>query len=276
MKKKISIHAILSLLLLISGQGFCQKLPKNYGKLQAKLFIPESSNKSLIVAFGGSEGGNTFALEKTKEVRDNFLNRGFHFLAIGYFGSKGIPKTLDRISLSAVYDSIQSISSRLEIVSSRIVLLGASRGGELVLNLASHYDFPGVIALVPSNVTVPNLNNKAPTSSWTLNDKEVPFIQIDEKEVNQEGWSPALKKSLSGQQEDSPGFIPVENINGFVFLTSGKTDTMWPSFDMCNGIMNRLKINNFQHPFVHEAFEQGHNPSTHWPKVFEFLDELGF
>lgn len=271
-KMKIVLSILLISLLPIIG--ISQKLPKNHGKLETKLFSPEDGGNSLLVAFGGSEGGNTFASERTENVRNQFLNRGFHFLSINYFGTKGLPKYIDRISLDAIYDTIAKIGKNLTISNDNIVLLGASRGGELILNLASNFEFRGVIALVPSSVTVPNFHNKKLCSSWVLNNKEVEFIKIDEKVLNKEGWSIALKNSLNKQNESSPGFIPVENMNGFVLLTSGKTDNAWPSYDMCNYMIDRMKRNDFNFPYSHISFKGGHNPSTHWSEVFAFLDEV--
>lgn len=269
MKRFLSILLIS----LLPEIGISQKLPKNYGKLETKLFSSEDGGKSFIVAFGGSEGGNTFASEQAEDVRNEFLNSGFHFLSINYFGTKGLPKYIDRISLDALYDTISQTSKQLDIPTKNIVLLGSSRGGELVLNLASNFEFQGVIALVPSSVTIPNLRNKYPTSSWTLNHEQIGFIGIDEAVLKREGWSKAVKRSVMNQKESNSAFIKVENIKGFVILTSGKSDNLWPSYYMCNSMIERMKKNNFNFPFSHIAFDGGHKPSTHFAKVFALLDE---
>lgn len=227
----------------------------------------------MVVAFGGSEGGNTFANEQTKSVREDFLQRGFHFLAVNYFGTKGLPKNLDRISLSAIKDTIQNISQNLKIPYSKILLVGASRGGELVLNLACRFDFMGVVALVPANITIPSYNKKKTTSSWTFNDLEVPYYNINETLVKKEGWSKAIEKSLATLEQSHPGVIPIENTKGFVLLTSDKLDELWPSYKMCEKMTDRLKNRNFEFPFDHISFEDGHDSSSHWPGIFKFLDE---
>ena len=256
-----------------SQTSLCQKLPKNYGNIDTQLFLSQNSGNSLVVAFGGSEGGNSFASEKAKDVREDFLRRGFHFLAVGYFGAKGLPKSLDRISLSAINDTIQNMSKHLEIPQSNILLVGASRGGELVLHLASHFDFMGVIAIVPSNITIPNYSKKKATSSWTLNDIEVPYYQVDEALVKEEGWPEAVEQSLITLEQSNIGVIPIENIDGFVLLTSGKLDKLWPSYPMCEKMIDRLNMKNFKFPFAHIAFNEGHDASGHWPKIFTFLDQ---
>ncbi len=266
---------IIVLLASLSFSGDCisQQLPKNHGSLATKLFLSQDDNHSLIVAFGGSEGGNTFASEQTSDVREGFLKRGFHFLAVSYFGTRGLPKTIDRISLDAIYDTIVKTSEQLDISTNNVILLGSSRGGELVLNLASNFEFKGVIALVPANITVPSLQNKKPTSSWILNQKQIEFINIDEKILKREGWLNAIEKSLAIQEKASAAFIKVENIQGFVLLTSGKADKLWPSYQMCNAMIERMEKNNFNFPYAHIAFEGGHTPATHWSEVFAFLDK---
>lgn len=263
----------LLILLACSTCCFCQDLPRKYGHIHTKLFLSPTPNNSLVVAFGGSEGGNTFADEPTKEVRKDFLRRGFHFLAVGYFGGRGLPKNLERISLSAISDTIQNIGQKLGISYKKMLLVGASRGGELVLNLSCRFDFMGVVAIVPSNITIPSYMKKQTTSSWTFNDTEVPYYDIGEELVENEGWANAITQSLATLDQNHPGVIPIENINGFVLLTSGKEDKLWPSYEMCGKMIDRLNKKNFQFPFEHIAFNDGHDATSHWPRIFSFLDQ---
>lgn len=271
---KITKYALIfSLLLSTLSLSWGQSLPKNYGKIQTKLFLADSKTNILVVAFGGSEGGNTFASEQTKDVRDKLLGRGFAFLAIGYFGEKGLPKQLDRISLNAIYDTIKNVSRRIKIDSTRIILVGASRGAELALNLASRYNTMGVIALVPPNVSLPHIDNKEKRSSWTFNNTEVPSLRIDYDLLKKYGWLKAIEVGLTNEKKERESIINVENITGFVFLTSGKTDEFWPSQRMCVDIVDLLKKNNFKNYYEHVSFDGGHQPSKHWEIVFKFIDE---
>jgi dienelactone hydrolase len=53
--------------------------------------------------------------------------------------------------------------------------------------------------------------------------------------------------------------IPVERINGAVLLISGRDDAVWPSTEMADEILARLRRHRFAHPFVHLAYEHaGH------------------
>jgi hypothetical protein len=55
-------------------------------------------------------------------------------------------------------------------------------------------------------------------------------------------------------------------------LLSGKKDEMWPSTEMSELIMQRLKNNDFSFPFEHMAFEGGHAaPLGHFDVVEAFL-----
>ena len=125
-----------------------------------------------------ARGGNVFASDQLKQERDKYLERGYVILAVGYFGTKTTPPSMDPISLNAIHDSITNIlSQHPEINKNKIALYGGSRGGELVLNLASRYqDYDAVIAIVPPNVTLPTRFGWGAPSSWSFFDEEVPFL----------------------------------------------------------------------------------------------------
>lgn len=168
-------------------------LPSNHGKMDTHLFLSDSTNQPLVVAFGEGEGGNDWERHYLKEKRDEFLTRGFAVLAIGYFKTAQSPSSLDRISLNAISDTILNIARRHpQIDTTRIILMGASKGGELVLNLASRFPhFKGVVALSTSHVSFPALTIAANTSSWQYNDLERPFVPSQFSII----W-PALKGDL--------------------------------------------------------------------------------
>ncbi len=144
-------------------------LSENYGKVDAKLFVGPGNDQPLIVAFGGSQGGNAWAENYWADVRAKLLEKGYAVLAVGYFRTGNTPEALDRISLNAIRDTIMSISHHPKVNKSKIALVGSSRGAELVLNLASRYkDFDAVIALVPSHANFPSLTTFVNTSAWTF------------------------------------------------------------------------------------------------------------
>lgn len=73
------------------------------------------------------------ASNQLKQERNKFLEKGYAFLAVGYFGTETTPASIDRISLNAIHDSIASIiRQHPRIDKNKIALYGGSRGGELV------------------------------------------------------------------------------------------------------------------------------------------------
>jgi hypothetical protein len=112
LKKVLIIGAVSGIGIAVFLKFYFFSMPRKHGHVEVKLFLADSEDQPLIVAFGGSEGGNVFASDQLKQERDKFLERGYAFLAVGYFGTKTTPASLDRISLNAIHDSITSIISK--------------------------------------------------------------------------------------------------------------------------------------------------------------------
>jgi uncharacterized protein len=279
--KKI-IVTIITAAILIFGvivlyDFFDSSLPRNHGVVNVKLFLGKSQNQPLVVGFGGSEGGNVMASDALKETRDLFLQHGYAFLAIGYFGLENTPDALDRISLDAIYDSIISASNHPAIDKDKIILYGGSRGAELILNLASRYkDIDAVVTLVPPNVTLPTKFGWGEKSSWTFHNEDVPYITGSAESIqliSQGDFYKGFSEMLKDEQAVSVAEIAVEKINGPILILSAKGDEVWPSELMGNRIVERLKRNNFGHHYTHISVAGGHAASAkHSDVVFEFLE----
>ena len=278
LKKILVIGAVIGVGIALVLKFYLFSMPGNHGHVDMGLFLGESENQPLVVAFGGSEGGNVLASDQLKEERDKFLQRGYAFLAIGYFGTKTTPASLDRISLDAIHDSIASIVNKHPVINKqKIILYGSSRGGELVLNLASRYkNYKAVIAIVPSNVSLPTRFGWGATSSWSFFDKEVPYLSGN-KASNRDassGFFNEFSTMLQEEQAVNQAAIPVERINGPILLLSAKNDEVWPSTWMCNKMVERLKSEHFNHHVEHIALEGSHAVSVEHSKyIFYFLDK---
>ncbi|TVZ08692.1 bile acid acyltransferase/acyl-CoA thioester hydrolase-like protein [Cellulophaga sp. RHA_52] len=283
MKKRTKRILLILTLALISGIvyifTYIPNLSKQHGVVETLLYLGDSENQPLIVAFGGAEGGIDWHRNHMKSKRDSLIQKGYAILAIGYFNSEGTPKNLDRISLDAISDTIINIAKRnSKINESKIALIGGSRGGELVLNLASRFDhFNAVIAMSTSNVSFPAITWSANTSSWTFKGKDVPYVPAPLKTI-----LPALKGDLYTAHkmilEDKKALkkaeIEVENINGAILILSGKTDDQWPASEMSDQLIQRLKNKKFKHYNKHIAIDGGHiAPLEHFNLVYDFLDK---
>ena len=274
--------AIIITIILVAGITYLftyvPPIPKQQGVVETLLYLGKGNNQPLIVAFGGSEGGIDWHRNHMKSKRDSLIQKGYAILAIGYFNADGTPSNLDRISLDAISDTIMNIAKNSKIDASKIALIGGSKGGELVLNLASKFNqYKAVIAMSASNVSFPALTWASNTSSWTYKNKEIPYVPATLKTI-----SPSLKGDLftafSIMLEDEKAVkkaeIEVEKINGSILILSGKNDDQWPATLMSNKIIERLNSNHFKHYNKHIALNGGHiAPLEHFNLVYDFLEK---
>jgi esterase/lipase len=280
---KMKIAGITVLILVVLFFVIIWRTPSlsdNHGKMDTHLYLSDRAQQSLIVAFGGGDGGNDWERNYLKDKRDSLLAHGFAVLAIGYFNTENSPGSLDRISLNAIADTILSIARRTpSIDTSRIVLMGASKGGELVLNLASRYScFKGVIALSSPHVSFPALTISANTSSWMYNGQEVTYVPASFKII----W-PALKRDLfeafsimlENKEAVALAEIEVEKINGPILILSADKDEIIPATKMSEQLVDRLGRKNFAHKVEHVIVKGTHiEPLNHFDKVYAFLDRI--
>jgi uncharacterized protein len=278
MKLKIVGITLLFLIAVFIFLGWrTPSLPESHGKMETHLYLSDSSKQPLLVAFGGGSGGNDWERNYLKSKRDSIRAMGFAVLAIGYFNTDSYPGSLDRISLNAIADTILVIAKRTpQIDTTRIILMGASKGGELVLNLASRYAyFKGVIALSTSHVSFPALTISANTSSWMYNNEEVKYVPAPFKTI----W-PALKGDLYGAfsmmlentEAVAQAEIEVERINGPILILSADHDEQWPATKMSQQLVQRLARKNFKQYYEHSVLKGGHiEPLNHFDKVYAFL-----
>lgn len=280
---KKTLKTLLGLFIIIIGvfiflETYTPSLSENQGKVQTRLYLGESDNQPLIVGFGGSEGGNAWDSNFWKPTRDKFLSKGYAFLAVGYFGTKETPNSLDRISLNAIHDAIVEISKNPKIDSQKIAIIGGSKGGELVLNLASYFDdIDAVVAMSASHVSFPAITMMSNTSSWTLNDKELPYAPTPYSAVPamiSGNHLEAYNIILENKDAEYKAQIPVEKINGSIFLLSPTNDESWPSKEMSDKIIKRLKSKGFKNHFEHIIVKGGHTePIKHFDLIFNFLEK---
>lgn len=245
---------------------------------ESKLYLGVGKKQALIVGLGGSEGGNAWASDHWRSTREQFIQEGYAFLAIGYFGAPGTPDTLNKIALEDVYNSIKIASKHGSIDASRIAIVGGSRGGDLALLLASHYpEIKCVVALVPSHVTFPGHTMHFTTSCWTYQGKELPFVPVNEESIPalmQRNLRGAFEAMLKDADAEKIAAIEVDKIKAPILLMSATKDEIAPTTPMCDKMVARLKANNFNYPYQHLAIEGSHSePLKHFDKVFAFLDK---
>ena len=215
------------------------------GRMQGFRFLPkEKSHKGLVICFGGSEGSPNF------ENAELLAKEGYETLALFMFGMKNQEQTLRKIPLEQFEDVIGYINRNIKD-SKPISVLGASKGAEYALNLASKYpEIDNLILMAPSSYTIAGLDFKDYGSSWTYKGEELPYIDIKKSSFNsflkniivpaiikspisfKETYNSAIEKDSSSQEK----LIPVKNIKANILMIAGEDDLMWDSLAMANKI----------------------------------------
>jgi pimeloyl-ACP methyl ester carboxylesterase len=254
-----------------------ETLPPRHGQVDVELFARDGGKRPLIVGLGGGEGGNAWASARWTPQRERFLDQGYALLALGYFGTPNSPETLDRISLDGVHAAIVEAGKDPRVDGRCVAIIGGSRGAELALLLARHYpDIDAVVAIVPGSAVFPALTDAMTTGGFSLHDKPLPFVPMtwgatpDLLVGNLRGAFETIMQDGAAMQRAA---IAVEKINGPIQFVSASRDEMWPSKEMADAMMLRLKAKGFRHPVEHLVVQGGHGePLDEFPKMEAFLD----
>lgn len=210
------------------------------GELHGILFLPPEEGKHAgILVLGGSEGG-------LPGRRAAWLaSHGYAAFALCYFHCEGRPQELQNIPLEYFGMALSWMMQRPEIDGSRLAVLGASRGGELALQLGSIYaQIKAVVAYVPANVRYPACCQGVQGSAWTF--QGAPLASAGQR---QRGNSQAMWHAE----------IAVEHTHGPILMIGGVDDGVWPSSQMVEAAASRLRESHFAYPVVVLKYEHaGH------------------
>jgi fermentation-respiration switch protein FrsA (DUF1100 family) len=196
-----------------------QRLRTGRNGVYGVYFAPASkdSRRPAVLVFGGSEGGLGTGLQAAL-----LASHGYPSLAIAYFDGPGLPDQLSEVPLE----------------------MGTSRGGEAALLIGANFPelVHGVVALVPSNVTVCGFPDRT-SPAWTLGGRPLPCV----------------RRSGPGSHGEPGAIIPVERIAGPILLVCGGRDLVWPSCPMSEAIQARLRANQYPYPHLLLRFRRaGH------------------
>lgn len=256
-----------------------QKVSSIEKGLYAYGYLPHTQTvDAAVVLFSGSGGG-------LGEARASlYASRGISTFSLPYFLHEGLPKSIENIDLDSIKKAVLHIKKRFHL--KKLVALGNSRGGELVLVLASLFPelFDGVIAVVPSAVTyggMPDMTKPA----WLHNGKNLPMAPFPTVEEILQLVDPKKPIAmapffLQGMHQHPRRYeqakIRVENIRCPLQLISAENDAMWPSTTYCEQIEERRIQHGiqsgiehirckgaghiFHHPYVPTTCQNAHHP----------------
>lgn len=251
--------------------------------LVANFYHPDGENLPAVLVVSGSEGGIV-----TPDIVARILaSKGYAALALAFFEMPGLPEILEEIPLDYVEKAVEWLSSHAMVNPEKIVMIGTSKGAELTLLFASLFpQIKGVVATSPSCTVFQGINQDPeaePHSSWTYKSKPltfVPFIynndflgQFSSGYPEHLEFLPLYKASLENELAVQKAAINVENIQGPVLLISSDDDQVWPSKEMSERIIKRLKSSKFSFKYKHLSFDgaghlAGRPGYMPWPTPF--------
>jgi poly(3-hydroxybutyrate) depolymerase len=279
------------LLLLLALLLLCSQLPllittlvplSNQGKVQSQLYLPATASADkpapLLVILGGSEGGMGITRARRAADRQAYLDAGFALLAVGYFGSPGIPSGLDRIELSGVLQAIEDARRHSAVNPEKFSVLGVSKGAELALVLACRSaQISTVIAVVGSEVVFASPEWYSTSSSWSWQGQALPFVPFDWRSalpMLQGNFRQGHEMAMQNQQAYQQALIPVQQMQADVLFVSGTADELWPSSEMSDRMMDTLQQHHYPYRYQHLKINgAGHGglAQQYQPEIIEFL-----
>jgi dienelactone hydrolase len=222
-----------------------------------------------VVVLGGSGGGLSWSAEVAAELARN----GYAAFALAYFGLPPLPRTLMNIELEYFEAAFDWLVRQSSVSSTRLALVGGSRGSELALQLGATFStIVLAICYAPSSVRWGPVGGLATLgkAAWRWRGQPLPqmprppFIRFA-AEIGKLALSrvlrtpyretPSFETALRGVRGVQEATIPVERICGPVLLISGTDDQLWPSTMMSEMICDRLRSNSHPFAFKHLKYE---------------------
>jgi dienelactone hydrolase len=276
MFRKLALVAVSFLMCMEGRADTCEYTIERvaYKNLVANLYRPTTPHPvPAVIAFGGSEGGLSTGNSSGEMLAPNCIA----VLGLAYFKETGLPPTLDQIPLEYFIDAIDYVSRAQNVDAARIGIVSGSRGSEAALLVASmDARIKSVVVATPSEVAWSGRTTA--TSAWTYHGTDIPALSLDDAES-----LPQLKRFDNALDNigNWPKYrIPVERINGPIFLISAENDQVWPSRRMSEDIVKYLRLQNFRFQVRHDAYPTGHGfnaelaPKIKQSVVDRFLDTL--
>jgi dienelactone hydrolase len=254
--------------------------------LVADLFCQKGkSGQRGIILLGGSEGGKAVS-GMTREIQD-LVDKGYAALVLAYFGQEGLPPTLQSIPLEYFNKAVDWLSRQPFADSSGVCVIGGSKGAEAALLLAStNPKVKSVVAISPSafcfwGIRGPGGKDET-VSSWSYGGRDVPFVPVASspetirKAMQAHEFITIYREAIAGP-DAARALIRVEDMKGPILLISGKRDKVWPSQEMAERIVARLKQKEFPYEVNHLSYDAGHNVTGDakecWPAVLRFIEK---
>jgi dienelactone hydrolase len=216
----------------------------------------ENEGKPLVVLIGGSRPGLPAPLSEDLMA---YLKSNYNVLLLAYFGVGELNKSLEILPMEYFINAISFIKEKHKISNNQVVVIGQSKGGEAALLLSNYMESAITIVCVstcyvfqglPANLS--SMNMTQPKSSWSFNNKELPYIKfyIDEavlKDAENKNFCRCHEKSIE-KNYNKDALINMDNYKGKILLLSAENDRYWASKKMSDILVKNSKNkNNINH-----------------------------
>jgi len=223
--------------------------------LVGTLFQPPGAGPyPAVMVLNGSGGGINEARAAL------YASRGYSALALGYFKAPGLSDYISNTPLEYFETGLAWMRRELAPADDFIALSGQSRGGELVLLLASLFpeSVAAVVGYVPSALVHggqaaadPRVGRDGP--AWLYRGEPLVHVWNNNRHANWAARDAGLRNavSMNSALEDADAVerarIPVERIRGPVLTLTAGDDAAWPSSRF--GQMVSARLQQFKHPW---------------------------
>lgn len=326
MKWKNAVVVSAALAALLGGAALFRGLaPERYGLPEIEVIDPGPAGQQIaregvfgnyypapgpgphpaVLLLGGSEGGLGRATHHTALA---LRKEGFAVFQLAYFGAPGQPDALEAVPLELFDRGLDWLKAQPGIDPSRLAVMGASKGAEAALLVASRRpDVAAVVAGTPSSVVWNGVDwasgGQSKRASWSAGGRELatmPFGDWDQADGIISVYRPV--EDPARQAEVARAAIPIERTRARVLLVCGEAETMWPACPMSRQVAARAAARSGPPVTVLAYKDAGHfvfgppiprgNPfyprlgeyggsadgnaaarADSWPKVIAFLKE---
>ncbi len=233
--------------------------PEN-GGFYGELYEPDGNTypNKVLICYSGSDGD----YESCKLLAKWFCERGFNTFALPFVKMPGLPSEFIRVPVDIVETAAKWLH---EYGFEKVGVYGISMGAEMSLLAGSlSEEINAVIAVSPlyfvsAAFTFKKSQIVLPMSVYSWRGKELPHAELKGRTPIGKMLAGLLKRDISmrciydNEMENCPkeAEIAVENINGPVLLISAENDSMWPSYESGEKVVERLRKNGFKHHFEH-------------------------
>jgi len=239
--------------------------------LVGTLFTPATPGPHpAVIVLNGSGGG----INEPRAAL--YASHGYAALALAYFKAPGLSDYISNTPLEYFKGALDWVRRTVQPWRGFVALSGQSRGGELVLLLATLFprDVSAVIAYVPSALVHGGQNAADPAvgrdgSAWLYQGKPLPHLWQNNRTAS---WEPydngpqprrnelAMRTALLDADAVARVRIPVERIQGPVMLLSATDDGSWPSSLFTSWIRDSLEAAGHPHDVQRRDYEgAGHS-----------------